>query len=1189
LKRLTDIYERTVRPRLVKIGAGIVIAVLLFTIIGFFVVPPILKSVLTKQLSGALHRSVTIGAISVNPYTLSVKTRGLRIAERTGPETFVSCDEVFLNIESFSVFRMAPVLKEVRFGKPYVRIVRNRDLTYNFSDLLEKNEPNKPTPKFSLNNITIKDGSVDFIDEPNGKTHTVRQLSVGVPFLSNIPSQVERFVQPHFSARIDEALYTMQGRTKPFADSRETSLEFNIKGIDIPYYLAYIPIKMNGRIVSGRLDVAGKVSFLESKKNRSLTVSGNVSLADVLLEDGAARPLLRLPLLDIAIAPSQPLSRIVHLSKIAVRSPEFEITRDKKGALNVQSVLPASNETKPAAKKDNDQAPVSIDVDEIRLTGGKVSFSDLSMGVPFKTTLDPFDVSVDRFNNARDRKSTYSLSFSTEAKETVKIEGQFSIVPVWSEGTVNIASVPLGKYSPFYKDRVLFTIEDGRLDLSAAYRYAEGQKEPEIGLSGLSLALSALRLRKTGDSADMVKIPTLTVADTDLDFTRQTVAVGTFSTEKGEVGVKRSKDGKLDLADLVRPSDRTDAVRNPAQPAKPWTVTLRQIHVDRYTIRMEDDTTRYPVKLTAQNLRVRGTDISTARNARGKIDLSLLLDKKGSLSTSGTICLTPLSGNFSVGARAVSITPFQPYLSDRARISLTGGAFSTKGSLAFASDKQGRVNTTYRGEAALSGFSSTDRSSGEDLIRFESLSLSGLAVSLSPLSIAIKGVSLSNYYSLVRVSQEGKINLKEALTREESGTETPQAPAAQTTAAAPAGEPRQKNDIRIDQVTLQGGRIDFVDRSVKPQFSASLSEMGGRVSGLSAEQNTTADVELRAKLNEYAPLEITGRINPLREDLFVDLKARIKDLDLSPATPYSGKYTGYTVEKGKLSYEAKYSIEKGKLDSLNSLFIDQFNFGDRVESPDATKLPVRLAVALLKDRRGEIKLELPVTGSLDDPKFSVWRIVLKIIVNLVSKAATSPFALLGAAFGGGEELSYAEFDYGRTEIPEQAMKKLDTVAKALRDRPSLKMDIEGHVDPERDKDGLKRFLFERKVKVQVLKDMARRGEPALPVDEVKIDPAMYEKFLKLAYKQEKFPKPRNFVGLAKDLPVSEMEKLMLTHTEVGEGDLRALASQRAMKAKETILKAGQIEPERIFIIEPKTLAPDSKVKARESRVDFKLK
>jgi hypothetical protein len=260
-----------------------------------------------------------------------------------------------------------------------------------------------------------------------------------------------------------------------------------------------------------------------------------------------------------------------------------------------------------------------------------------------------------------------------------------------------------------------------------------------------------------------------------------------------------------------------------------------------------------------------------------------------------------------------------------------------------------------------------------------------------------------------------------------------------------------------------------------------------------------------------------------------------------------------------------------------------------VESPKATKLPVKLAIALLKDRKGEIKLDIPVTGSLDDPKFNVWAIILKVLLNLIAKAATSPFSLLGSLFGAGEELSYVEFDYGSTEITEQNMKKIDTLVKALHDRPSLKLDIEGHVDLEKDKDGLIQYLFNKKIRAQKLNEMVKKGQPAVPVDEVKVEPPEYEKYLKMAYKEEKFPKPRNILGMAKDLPAPEMEKLMLTHIDIKEGDLRTLASQRAMKVKDAILKSGQVEPERIFILEPKSLAPQKKEKLKDSRVDFKLK
>jgi hypothetical protein len=251
---------------------------------------------------------------------------------------------------------------------------------------------------------------------------------------------------------------------------------------------------------------------------------------------------------------------------------------------------------------------------------------------------------------------------------------------------------------------------------------------------------------------------------------------------------------------------------------------------------------------------------------------------------------------------------------------------------------------------------------------------------------------------------------------------------------------------------------------------------------------------------------------------------------------------------------------------------------------------VKLAIALLKDRRGQIKLDIPVTGSLDDPQFSVWRIVIKVLVNLLSKAATAPFALLGSLFGsGGEELGYVEFDYGRDLITEANMKKIDTLAKALQEKPLLRLDITGYVDVERDREGLKQYLLQKKVKTQKLKDLLKNSSDSIIVDEVKIEPQEYEKYLRLAYKAEKFPKPRTTIGFEKTIPVEEMEKLMLTNTEVKDEDLRSLAAQRSTRVKDAILKTGAVEAGRLFVVEPKSLTPEKKEKLKESRVDFTLK
>jgi len=1205
LRKLKEIYENKIRPRLRNIFIGAIIFFVVFTLVGFFALPPILKSILIKQLSQNLHREVTINQIKINPYTLSITVRGLLVKDRGGSETFVSCEEIYLNFQSFSALRLAVIFSEIKLKQPFINIKLNQDMSYNFSDLLEKKE-SKPLEKgkakplrFSLNNIRIENGSIDFWDGPKQTKHTVRELNIGVPSLSNIPSYVERYVRPMLSAKINDTPYTLEGKTKPFADSLETSFDINIKDLDIPYYLAYFPMKMNFKIVSAFLDTQTKISFIETKgKKPSLIVTGNVSLKKIAVDDQQNKPLLRLPLFDISIAESELLSKIIHLSKVLVQSPELEIRRDDKGTLNVQSLLPEAKETKPSPGKEEPSTPVSMDIDEVQLTGGKVSFSDLSRSKPFKTTLTPIELKVDHFSNAKDRKSAYVLSLNTEIKETIKLEGEFSMDPLGAEGVLELKSISLKKYAPYYRDNVLFDIEDGRLDLSTRYKYAKGEKEPEVLLSGILLSLIALRLKKAEENEDFLKIPNFSIKETELDLTKKELKIGRFSTQKGGLLIKRLKNGDMNVLKLVAPpsvpketvpKERPDEDKS-KPPEKPWLISLRSLSVDNYTIRVEDQATSEPVTLIAQNLKLRGENISTAKNNKGKLALSLLLNEKGTISTTGVVSIDPLSANLKTELKGIEIAPLQPYFTEKVKITVTSGAISTAGNLILSTTDKKEFKTTYKGEASLTNFSSIDKLNGEDLLKLESLSFSNLNVGYTPLSIDIKGVSLTNFYARVLVNSEGKINLQEIMKTEESKTGTsPSPPPQQQKGVAPPKEKEPSKDIKINEVTLQGGRIEISDKSVKPEFSMSLTEMGGRISGLSAEESTTADVELRAKLNDYAPLEITGKINPLRDDLFVDIKARIKDLDLSPATPYSGKFAGYTIEKGKLSFDLKYLIVKRKLDSQNSIFIDQFTFGDKVESPKATKLPVKLAVALLKDRKGEIKLDLPVTGSLDDPKFSVWGVILKILINLISKAATSPFSLLGAVFGGGEELSFVEFEYGSTTITGPNVKKLDTIVKALNGRPSLKMDIEGHVDMEKDREGLKQYLFNRKVKSQKLNELVKKKQPAVPVDDIKIEPSEYGKYLKMAYKVEKFPKPKNVIGMAKDLPVPEMEKLMLTHIEVKESDLRTLASQRSMKVKDAILKSGQVEPGRVFILEPKSLAPEKKEKIKESRVDFKLK
>jgi outer membrane protein OmpA-like peptidoglycan-associated protein len=492
----------------------------------------------------------------------------------------------------------------------------------------------------------------------------------------------------------------------------------------------------------------------------------------------------------------------------------------------------------------------------------------------------------------------------------------------------------------------------------------------------------------------------------------------------------------------------------------------------------------------------------------------------------------------------------------------------------------------------VADFATKDNIQADDFVKWKQLLVNGIDVGISPVYVNIDEIALENLDSRIIINADGSLNLQNIVTAEAEKSPATSKPAeVQTGPTLETTEPEVTGivPVNIGRITCKDGKISFSDRSITPSYSANLVDVQGTVSGLISEETQRADVLFKGKLNGYAPLEITGTINPLMEDLFVDLKVRFKDMDLSPASPYSGKYVGYKIQKGKLSLDLSYLVDQKKLDSTNDIYIDQFNFGESVESPDSLNLPVKLAVSLLKDRSGEIVLRLPMTGRIDDPKFSIGGIILKMIKNILVKAATSPFSLISAMLGSDEDLSHFEFDAGSAKLTDADKAKLDTLVKALYERPGLQLEVTGFADIEKDRQGLISYRFDKQIKAQKLKKMKEKEAAAVSVDSVTIAPEEYEKYLKMAYKAGKFNKPKNILGITKNIPVPEMEALILENIQITDDDLRSLANERAQVVKNYILGQGEVEPKRLFLIEPEALTPEKIENLKDSRVDLSFK
>lgn len=1116
------LWENRVLRRFV-LWPAIVLAV--YAIAGFFILPPVARSVLVKQLTEKLHRPVAIRAIRFNPFDLSARVEGFSMKDRDGTGPFVAFEELYLDFQAASIVRMGPVLREITLRSPNVTLIRNEDSTYNFSDLLGgsssgPSDEGKPL-RYSLNNIRIVGGSIDFDDRPKHTRHTVRDLSIAIPFLSNLPFAVDLFVHPAFEAKVNGTEVAFQGTTKPYSASRVTTVDLNVRDFDIPHYLEYIPFQRKFRIPSGSLDMIAVLSFSQPvRQHPALSLTGTVTLADFSVTDVKNAPVLRLPFLSLGIRSLEPLARRAALDNVIITSPKISLARGKTGVLNLVAVLPP-REGEGEETENVKKPPFVVEVDDLRLSGGDLSYTDEFAARPFRAA--------------------------------------------------------------------------ARIDLSTYFRFVLGKVEKETVLSGLAANLTSLHLRREGEKEDFLAVPEIAVSGAYVDIAKRTATISEVATRKGMVQVTREKDGVVDLAKLFSPPGDNTAPpsrKTPSEkgPPQEWLVQVKKASLEGYSVIAEDRTPENPVTARVSPLAITAENLSTEKNRRGRLSLAATLNKAGKIAFGGALGLNPLSAELDLDARSIDLVPLQPYVTGRINISLTGGNISAKGKITLAA-KDNAIRSTYTGMILASKMATVDKTTSEDFLNWESLQLDGISMATGPLRIAIREVAITDFYSRIIVTPEGTLNVQGIARKEgpaavgETAGEAPD----NVTAAKIAEPPGPPTPVSIRLVSLQGGRINFTDYHIKPNFSANFLEVGGRISGLSSEETRMADVDLRGKLENYAPLEITGKINPLRNDLFLDLKVDFKDMDLSPLTPYSNRYAGYTIEKGKLSLNLEYRIVDRKLTSSNNVFLDQFSFGEPVESPDATQLPVRLAVALLKDRNGEIKLDLPVNGSLDDPQFHLGGVIVKIVVNLLTKAATSPFALLGAVFGGGEELSYLEFDYGKETLDKAGEAKLKTLAKALHDRPSLKLEIAGHVDGEKDREALRQSLFDRKIRAQKRKDLVGKGGQVPSLDNVVVDAKEYPEYLKRAYREEKFPKPRNFIGMVKDIPVPEMEKLMFAHLQVTDDDLRLLAQRRAQAVKDFLIATKQVEPGRVFLVEPRTLVPEKKENRRNSRVEFVLK
>ena len=1173
--------------RLAWVSGGLVV---LWALLGL-ALPPLLKWQVEKQGSAALGRAVSVDKVSLTPWSLEMVVEGLRVADASGQGEQLGWDRLYIDAELQSLVRFAPVMDAIRLEGLRVAVRHLGEGRYDIDDVLERlqakpSAPDAEPARFALFNLELVGGQGTFIDEPLGLTHRVDGVHLTVPFLSNLASKREVITQPRLAFTLNGSQFDSALQTTPFAQSHHTEASLDVPALDVSPYLPYWPKAWGVRPQAGTLHLSLKVLF-EQANDPVVVLSGGLGLSGLKVAqrlDGQEQDWLAWDRLEVGVQRFEPFARVLTLDHVRLQGPRLGLSRDASGRLNVERLLATLMPTpRPGAQKaaPPSASPWRVQLAEVSVRAGVVDWRDATTRPAAALTLSDGELSGGPWR------------WPETAPAPLSVQARLNGAPVLAKGDVSdrearlrveAGPLPLSAVGPYVKEALVPDLE-GRAQAAfdLVWRAPAEGRAMALTLSALQARVDGMRLRSGRE--DLVQWARLQVDDAVLDLPGRRVALGAVTLDGLNLPVQRDAQGRW-MAERWLPSGREAAQARQATPtAAPWSVQVGKLAVNGARLAWTDRLPATPVQLVLSelNLSAQGLQPMAARQADVPITLqarvasvSARRAEAGRLSVKSVVRLPSAQAGWrwsgQVQAERLPLQAVEPYVSERLNLDLQRADASFRGRVEAFQHKRG-VAVSVAGDAVLDDVRASTLSPAEDLLLWKSLQLRGVNFKLTPdepLRLAVAETMLSDYFARVIVAETGRINLQDLVKPAPAGgADTNQQPAT-------AGPPP---DIRFGPISLVNGRVLFSDRFIQPNYSANLNELSGGISAFSSlpaageQAPALADLSLRGRAEGTAALEITGRLNPLARPLALDVKGRVRDLELPPLSPYSAKYAGYGIQRGKLSVDVAYRIEpSGQLTASNQIVLNQLTFGDRIEGSQAPNLPVKLAVALLADRNGVIDINLPISGSINDPQFRLGPIIVRLVLNLIGKAITSPFSLIASAFSGGHaEQGLVPFEAGRADLGDAAREQLNAVAKALQVRPALVLTVVGQSDLEAERNAYQRARLDEQVRAEKRRALARAGG-AVP-QQVTVSTEEYPALLREVYRRADIPKPRNLLGMAKDIPQAEMEALLLAATPVSDNAMRELAVARAVAVKEHLAEQ-KVPEDRLFIGAPVLKAAD---------------
>lgn len=862
-------------------------------------------------------------------------------------------------------------------------------------------------------------------------------------------------------------------------------------------------------------------------------------------------------------------TKALHLADVQLDKPKTEVLFNKDGTLNLSQLfkLPAS-EPKPA---EPESKPFPLRIDNIKLADGYLHFVDMRPSEPIEFLYDSMNFELKNLSTLPDDNAEMTLVAAGPEGGRVDWSGKLSLVPITSQGKLKVTDAKMKAWWPYVRDSVPLVLEDGILNFSTDYTL-DLAKDTEMVLSNASASIAPFRINAP-DGRPLARLERLDVSDTTVDLAKQKVVVGKIQSKNLETWAAREKDGQLDWQKLFAEQPAKTAPKTsdpvtveapkpgPAAPSKPWQVLLKDVELRDYRVHLADKQPSTPVALDIGPLNLDLKNFDSLNRSPFNLRLDTGVGKQGQLTAIGDVNLNPVSAALKVTTKDIDLRVAQAYIDPFMRLELRSGMLGSDLAVNLKSTEP--LAFTVEGRAQVDQLHTLDTLKNRDFLKWQRLVLEDVKYRHGD-SLSISKVNLTQPYVRFMINDDRTTNVDDLLIPQPASSGA-------KSAAGPAAKQDKPLGIYVGGIAINDGSANFADFSLTPNFATAIQQLNGQIGTIDSRDAKPARVDISGKVDRYAPVTIKGSVNPFDPMASLDIATSFKRVELTTLTPYSGKFAGYRIRKGRLNLDLHYLITKGQLKAENKVVIEQLQLGEKVDSPDAVNLPLKLAIALLKDSDGTISIELPVTGDLNNPQFSVMPIVWQTLRNLVVRAATAPFKFIGGLVSGGgaEDLGTVSFAPGSSELSPEAQKALDTLAQALKKRPGLRLEIEGTAAQSSDGPHIAQDRLEREYQYTYYKILQRKGEkvPA-QASQLKVPDDEKGPLLEGIYRARlKQQPPAEWADLSRDERAAKMSAALVDFWSKSEVLLRQLGQDRASTIKDYLVDHGQLADDRVYFID----------------------